>query len=133
MINTPINRRKFLAAVGSGAAASVFPTPFVRTAAAATELVHWSPNTASDGVIWDKMIEDFNTAHADKGVQIRREIVAWEDIPTKLAAAAASGQAPDFGWGNPSRAVLSRDGITVRLDDLAQAADSTSAISRSSR
>src|SRR5687768_12090754 len=42
------------------------------------EIVHWYPMTASDGEVWKQVIENFNAAHKDKGLQIRSEVVPSE-------------------------------------------------------
>jgi multiple sugar transport system substrate-binding protein len=87
------------------------------------EIVHWSWLAASDGEIWAKMIDNFNAAHKDKGVQIRMEVLPEEQYVTKVLAAAATGKAPDFGWGTAGqRAQLARDEVTVPLDSLIAAA-----------
>jgi ABC-type glycerol-3-phosphate transport system substrate-binding protein len=117
-----ITRRQFAITAGATAIASTLPMPWVRRASAATELVHWSPLTASDGEVWGKMISNFNDAHKDKGVSIKMEIIPWDDYVTKVLAAAAGGAAPDFGWGDATRAAMARDGVTVAMDDLAKSA-----------
>ncbi len=67
------------------------------------------------------MIAAFNDAHKDKGVQIRMELVPEEQYVTKVLAAAATGKAPDFGWGTAGKAAgMARDEVTVPLDDLAK-------------
>ncbi|WP_413990833.1 extracellular solute-binding protein [Labrys okinawensis] len=119
------SRREFL--VGAGAAAFVASAPFLaaRPAIAADpiEIVHWSWLAASDGEVWAKMIDSFNDAHKDKGVKIRMEVVPEEQYVTKVLAAAATGKAPDFGWGTAGKgAALARDEVTVPLDDLAKQA-----------
>ena len=69
------------------------------------------------------MIEAFNEAHKDKGVQIKMEVVPEEQYVTKVLAAAATGKAPDFGWGTAGqRAKMAQDGVIVPLDDLAKEA-----------
>ena len=84
------------------------------------EIVHWSWLAASDGEVWAQMINNFNEAHKDKGVQIKMELVPEEQYITKVLAATATGRAPDFGWGTAGKgAQLARDGVTVALDDLA--------------
>jgi multiple sugar transport system substrate-binding protein len=94
--------------------------PFIRTASAATELIHWSWLAASDGEVWAQMIQSFNDAHKDKGVQIKMEVVPEDQYNTKVLAAAASGQAPDFGWGTAGqRAQWAQDGVVIPLDDMA--------------
>ncbi len=86
-----------------------------------TELVHWSWLAASDGEVWQKMIDSFNEAHKDKGVQIKMEVIPEEQYVTKVLAAAATGRAPDFGWGTAGqRARMAHDGVIVPLDDLAK-------------
>ena len=120
----PIARRHLL---GTGAAAlggAVLATPALSTrvlAQSPVEIVHWSWLAASDGEVWSKMIDDFNEAHKDKGVQIKMELVPEEQVTTKTLAAAASGQAPDFGWGTAGKnAQMARDGVTVAMDELAK-------------
>jgi maltose-binding protein MalE len=116
------SRRTLLKTAGAAALAAAFPMPFIRSASAAIEIVNWSPNTASDGEVWGEMVAAFNEAHKDKGVSVRVEIVSWEDYPTKMFAAASAGLAPDFGWGDASRANFAKQGVTIRLDELAKAA-----------
>ena len=73
------------------------------------ELVHWSWLAASDAEVWGKMIQSFNDAHKDKGVQIRMETIPEEQYVTKVTASAATGAAPDFGWGTAGlRAKMAR-------------------------
>ena len=116
-----MSRRMLIKTAGTVAVASALPMPFVSRASAQTaiELVHWSPLAASDGEVWAKMIQNFNDAHADKGVSITMEVVNWDDYTTKVLAAAAAGAAPDFGWNTDPRPAFVRDGILVPLNDLA--------------
>jgi len=82
------------------------------------ELVHWSWLAASDGEVWQKMIDSFNEAHKDKNIQIRMELIPEEQYVTKVVAAAATGQAPDFGWGTAGlRAKMIKDGVIVPIDE----------------
>ncbi len=82
------------------------------------EIIHWSWLAASDGEVWAKMIQDFNTAHKDKGVQIKMEVIPEEQFVTKVVAATATGQAPDFGWGTAGlRAKMIKDKVIVPIDD----------------
>jgi multiple sugar transport system substrate-binding protein len=86
-----------------------------------TEIIHWSWLAASDGEIWQKMIDSFNEAHKDKNIQIKMELVPEEQYVTKVVAAAATGQAPDFGWGTAGlRAKMIKDGVIVPMDDYVQ-------------
>ncbi len=114
-----ISRRTLL----KGSAAAALATPYLGAsrvfASGHTEIVHWSWLSASDGEIWAQMIDSFNEAHKDKGVQIRMELVAFDQYSTKVLAATATGRAPDFGWGIAgTTAQFARDGVTVPLDDL---------------
>ncbi|MDE0211224.1 MAG: twin-arginine translocation signal domain-containing protein, partial [Boseongicola sp.] len=84
MTNSRMSRRRLMKTAGTVAVASALPMPFVSRASAqtATELVHWSPLAASDGEVWAQMIQNFNDAHADKGVSIKMEVVNWDDYTT---------------------------------------------------
>ena len=119
MKKSGVTRRKLIKTGGSLALASALPMPFVRRASAAIELVHWSPLAASDGEVWAQMIQNFNEAHTDKGVSIRMEVINWDDYTTKVLAAAAAGEAPDFGWNTDPRPSFVRDGLLVPLNELA--------------
>ncbi|GIW04397.1 MAG: hypothetical protein KatS3mg059_1017 [Thermomicrobiales bacterium] len=82
------------------------------------EIIHWSWLTASDGEVWQAMIDAFNQAHADQGIQIRMEVVPDDQYGTKVLSSAAVGQAPDFGWGTAGlRAGWIHDGVVVPMDD----------------
>src|SRR5262249_8937608 len=71
-----LTRRQFAKAAGATAALAAVPMTHIRKiyAATTTELTHWSWLSASDGEIWQKMIDSFNDAHKDKGVQIKMEV-----------------------------------------------------------
>jgi len=85
-----------------------------------TEIIHWSWLAASDGEVWQKMIDSFNEAHKDKNISIKMELVPDDQYVTKVVAAAATGQAPDFGWGTAGlRAKMIKDGVIVPQDDYA--------------
>lgn len=115
---TKVNRRQFLGTAAAAGAAAVIPSRVF--AQQTTEIVHWSWLAASDGEVWAKMIDNFNEAHKDKGVQIKMELVPEEQYVTKVLAAVATGRAPDFGWGTAGKgAKMAADKVTVALDDLA--------------
>src|SRR5262249_39643265 len=79
----------------------------------------WSWLAASDGEVWAKMIDNFNQAHAGKGVQIKMELLPQDQYVTKVLAALVTGRAPDFGWGTAGMAAkMAKDGVLVPLDDL---------------
>jgi ABC-type glycerol-3-phosphate transport system substrate-binding protein len=121
---TGIGRRRFLkgsaAAASAAGMASWLKLGKAPAYAKDTEIVHWSWLAASDGEVWAQMIKSFNDAHQGKGVQIRMEVIPEEQYTTKILASAATGRAPDFGWGTAGQhAQFARDGVTVPLDDLA--------------
>lgn len=77
---------------------------------------HWSWLGASDAEVWGQHIENFNEAHADQGIQIEQLNVNSDEYKTKVVAAAATGQAPDFGWADAGeRADFIEDGVMVEL------------------
>jgi len=117
-----LSRRRF--GQLAGASAIAIAAPYVKHSAAnPVEIIHWSPLTASDGEVWAKMVQNFNDAHKDKGVQIKMDVIPWDEYPTKVLAAAATGNAPHFGWGDAgARAQFAKDGVIVPLDDLAKSA-----------
>lgn len=119
------SRRKFLKKAGAAAVAAPMMAYTKKFAiAATTEIVHWSWLAASDGEVWGKMIDNFNDAHKDKGIQIKLEVIPEEQFVTKVLASVATGRAPDFGWGTAGKgAQLARDGVTVPLDDLIKDGD----------
>ena len=83
-----------------------------------TELVHWSWYSASDNADWGKLIASFNDAHKSQGVQIRQEFVPLDTYGTKLLAAAATGNAPDFGTAeNGLTAQWAKQGVTVPIEE----------------
>ena len=115
-----VTRRKALKLLG-GAAGVVMAGKFAGVPAIIgkdLELVHWSWLTASDGEVWKQMIDNFNAAHKDKGVQINMEVVPDDQYGTKVLSAAATGNAPDFGWGTAGlRADWVKKGVVLPLDD----------------
>jgi multiple sugar transport system substrate-binding protein len=119
-----LSRRQFAkAAATTAAVAAIGPIARIKRVHAANpiEINHWSWLAASDGEVWAQMIQSFNDAHKDKGVQIKMEVVPEEQYNTKILAAAATGTAPDFGWGTAGqRAQWAKDGVIVPLDDLAK-------------
>lgn len=116
-----ITRRRALKTLGGLAGApAVARFPHVTTARQNThEIVHWSTLTASDGEVWQRMIDAFNEAHASEGVQIRMEVVPSDQYGAKLLSASAVGQAPDFGWGAAgTRLDWISQGVVVALDEV---------------
>lgn len=112
-----INRRQFMGTVAAAGAASFVPKRLF--AQQTTEIVHWSWLAASDGEVWAQMIAAFNEAHRGEGIQIKMELVPEEQYVTKVLASAATGRAPDFGWGTAGvRARMAKDEVIVPLDDV---------------
>src|SRR5215475_15509501 len=123
-IKSKMSRRQFAKRAAATAALAATGTlarlPKVH-AADPIELVHWSWLSASDAEVWTQMIQNFNDAHKDKGVQIKMETIPDDQYDTKVLAAAASGQAPDFGWGTGGlHAQWAQDEVIVPLDDLSK-------------
>jgi multiple sugar transport system substrate-binding protein len=117
---TPGMSRRTLLKSASVAAAVLAAPRLSLSAGNPIEIIHWSWLAASDGEVWAKMIANFNEAHKDKGIQIKMEVVPEEQYVTKVLAAAATGKAPDFGWGTAGKgAQLARDEVVIPLDDLA--------------
>jgi ABC-type glycerol-3-phosphate transport system substrate-binding protein len=99
------------------------PAPFVKGAEPIV-INHWSWLAASDGEVWAQMINSFNDAHKDKGVQIKMEVIPEEQYNTKILAAAATGNAPDFGWGTAGqRAQWAQEAWSCRLMTLPRLPD----------
>jgi len=84
-------------------------------------LNHWSYLTASDGDVWARIIDEFNRSNSD--IQIKMTVMTHDEYNTKALAGVATGQAPDFGWDTGGlQTHWIKDGVIVRLDDLASAA-----------
>jgi multiple sugar transport system substrate-binding protein len=117
-----MSRRRFVGSAAAIGAAAIVPAR-AAWAQSDMELVHWSWLAASDAEVWGKMIDAFNEAHKGKGMQIKLEVIPEEQYVTKVNAAAATGRAPDFGWGTAGvRAKMAADGVIVPLDQLAEKA-----------
>ena len=116
--NFKMSRRRFVKSAAAAGLATALPAR-AAWAQSDVEIVHWSWLAASDAEVWGKMIDAFNEAHKGKGMQIKMEVIPEEQYVTKINAAAATGQAPDFGWGTAGvRAKMAADGVIVPLDDL---------------
>ncbi len=121
MTRTRLTRREIMTAAAAVGATSALPFGTAIAQTKPVEILHWSWLTASDGEVWQQMIEAFNAANKAKGVQIKLEVIPEEQYATKLLAATATGRAPDFGWGTAGLgAPLAKNGVTVPLDDLAK-------------
>ena len=120
-----MKRRTALKLLGglAGAAAAKKLAGFPAVIGKDLEIVHWSWLTASDGEVWKQMIDNFNAAHKDKGLQIRLEVVPDDQYGTKVLSAAATGNAPDFGWGTAGlRADWVKKGVVLPIDETLQQA-----------
>jgi multiple sugar transport system substrate-binding protein len=119
MSELALSRRAALAGTAAFGAGVLARPAILR--AAATEILHWSWLSASDGEVWQKCIDAFNSAHND--MRIRLELVPEEQYTTKILASVVTGRAPDFGWGTAGlRAKMAQEGVIVPLDDLAKSA-----------
>lgn len=84
--------------------------------AAPVTLQLWHHLTASDGEIFNALLDKYNAAHSDTKIDYR--LIPGEEIITKIAAAIATGQPPDIGFRMMSDVSRwHRDGATVELDD----------------
>ena len=99
MTKARLTRRDVMKAAAATSAAAALPFGRAVAQTKAIELVHWSWLSASDAEVWQQVIDSFNTAHKDKAVQIKMELIPEEQYSTKLLAATVAGKAPDFGWG----------------------------------
>jgi ABC-type glycerol-3-phosphate transport system substrate-binding protein len=121
MTDRTLTRRGFVAGTTGLATGLIFAPAVLR--AQDVEIVHWSWLSASDGEVWQQAINAFNDAHAGKGIRIRMELVPEEQYVTRVLAGAATGAAPDFGWGTAGKSAnLVRDGVVVAIDAPARAA-----------
>jgi multiple sugar transport system substrate-binding protein len=105
------------AATTAPAPAAAAPTQAPSNGGQTHEIVHWSWLTASDGEVWQQMIDNFNAAN--KNLHISLEVVPDDQYGTKVLSSAATGNAPDFGWGTADlRADWVKKGVVVPMDDL---------------
>lgn len=89
--------------------------------AAPVTLQLWHHLTASDGEIFNALLDKYNAAHSDTKIDYR--LIPGEEIITKIAAAIATGQPPDIGFRMMSDVSRwHRDGATVELDGPMQTA-----------
>ncbi|MBK8023739.1 MAG: extracellular solute-binding protein [Chloroflexi bacterium] len=130
MANKSMSRRQFLKTAGIAAAGTALGASGVANAARSTryhpiamirqgpiELVHWSWLVASDGEVWQQMVDAFNEANTD--IKIVMSVENADEYNTKVLAGVAAGNAPDFGWGPGGlRSQWINDGVLVPLDDL---------------
>ncbi|HEY3111498.1 MAG TPA: hypothetical protein VGL23_22265, partial [Chloroflexota bacterium] len=88
----------------------------------AMELIHWSSLTASDGEVWEVMIQNANKANEGKWV-IKKDTIPGDQIDAKILAAVAADQGPDFGWKNAGQQVgWIKQGVIVPQEDHLKAA-----------
>ena len=118
------------AAAATKPAAAAKPTEAAKPAAAAVpaktgpamELIHWSTLTASDGEVWETVIQNANKANEGKFV-IKKDTIPGEQMDAKILAGVAAGQAPDFGWKNAGQQVdWIKKGVVQPLDDYLKSA-----------
>lgn len=76
--------------------ASLIASPQAEAPAASSPRVvtFWSLFTGRDGEFFDAIIEAFNASHTD--IQLKNDMVKFDDYYTKLTAALAAGNAPDL-------------------------------------
>jgi len=118
------SKKSLFKVIIAGLLAFVFVTPASTVHAAPTIVLnHWSWLDASDGEVWEKMVNAFNAAHKDKGVQIKLQVFPGDRVEynTKVLAGVATGTAPDFGWGTGGLDSLGvKKGVIIPLDVLSK-------------
>jgi ABC-type glycerol-3-phosphate transport system substrate-binding protein len=88
----------------------------------AMELIHWSSLTASDGEVWEQVIQNANKANEGKWV-IKKDTIPSDQLSVKILSSVATGQAPDFGWKNAGQQVdWIKKSVVVPMDDHLKAA-----------
>jgi ABC-type glycerol-3-phosphate transport system substrate-binding protein len=89
-----------------------------------TVVTMWSWLSASDAQVWSQVIGEFNKANDNKGLheQINLVQVSNTDYTTKITAAVAAGDAPDFGWsfGGFEDYNLVKNGVIIGMSKLAK-------------
>ena len=81
----------------------------------------WHHLTASDGEVFNALLDKFNSTHTN--IQIEYRTMPDEELPTKISAAIATGEPPDIGFRMMSDITRwYNDGAIVPLDDLMKAA-----------
>jgi len=84
------------------------------------QLQIWHHLTASDGEVFNALLDKFNATH--KNIRIEYRTMPDEELPTKIAAAVATGNPPDIGFR--MMADITRwynDGAVLALDDVMKA------------
>jgi len=84
-------------------------------------LLVWDQFTGPAGEVADKIYADFMTAHPN--IEIKREVVAYEQLIQTAKTALASGTGPDliyYDTGIGYAGVLTKAGLLAPLDDLAK-------------
>jgi multiple sugar transport system substrate-binding protein len=102
-------------------ACSNSPAPLTKSGGN-TVITMWSWLSASDAQVWGKMIADFNKANDDKGLHEQIKVTpVVSDYTTKITAAVAAGDAPDFGWASAGleEYTWAKEGVIIPLTKLA--------------
>src|SRR5262245_60675937 len=83
----------------------------------AFELIHWSSLTASDGEVWEQLVQNANKANEGKFV-VKKDTIPGDQINVKILSSVAAGQAPDFGWADAGRRKgWVKQGVIVPVED----------------
>ena len=102
-----ITRRRFVKTAGVAAALAAGGAPFVAPkrahASGHHEILHWNWLGASDKEVWSQMIDAFNDAHKDKGVQIKMEDVASTSTRRRSSPPSRPAGPPTSAGGSPAR------------------------------
>lgn len=83
---------------------SILVGTFAAFAQDPVNVLFWSPFTGPDGVVIEKMVNDFNTtAGPEAGVNVELLIVPWDEYYTRLTVALSSGQGPNLAIAHSHR------------------------------
>ncbi|GAA4964960.1 ABC transporter substrate-binding protein [Actinoplanes utahensis] len=103
----------------AGPAATAYTGPNVA-------LAFWNGFTGGDGDYMKRLIDQFNTEHAN--IKVAMNVYQWVDYYQKVPAAVSSGNGPDLGIMHvDSLATNAARGIVLPLDDLAASLNLTEA------
>ncbi|WDZ85467.1 ABC transporter substrate-binding protein [Micromonospora cathayae] len=90
------------------------------------DLKLWNGFTGGDGEIFKKLVDTFNTEHANIAVGVTT--YRWEDYYAKLPGAVSSGAGPDIAVMHMDQlATFAARGVITELDDVAKTLELTEA------
>ena len=101
------------ASVAGGGGAEGYEGPNV-------ELAFWNGLTGGDGPIMQKLVDAFNTEHAN--IKVKQTRIIWEEFYQKVPAAVSNGKAPEVAiMHDDTLATNAARQVVQQLDDVASA------------